>query len=92
MGLLPIFLGHMAEMGWPGQFNFVFMCFLILSALWVSWRHQFSIGGLVLGLIDFFGGALCLSAYLFVESFRVDNRPDNLLLGNRRASVNRKAA
>jgi hypothetical protein len=32
IGLLPVFFGDMAEMGWPGQFNLDFMCFLALSA------------------------------------------------------------
>ena len=29
--LLPIFFGDIAAMTWPGQFNFDFLCFLILS-------------------------------------------------------------
>ena len=84
MGLLPIFFRDMAAMEWPGQFNLDFMCFLILSALWVAWRHRFSTGGLILGLIAFFGGALFLSAYLFVESFRANNSISDLILGQRR--------
>ncbi len=46
LGLLPIFFGDIAAMTWPGQFNFDFMCFLILSALWLSWRHHFSLVGI----------------------------------------------
>ncbi len=84
MGLLPIFFRDMAAMEWPGQFNLDFMCFLVLSALWVAWRHGFSVGGLMLGLIAFFGGALFLSAYLFVESFRVKGNVSHLLLGQGR--------
>ena len=84
MGLLPIFFGDMAAMEWPGQFNLDFMSFLVLSALWVAWRHQFSMGGLMLGLIAFFGGALFLSAYLFVESFRVKGNVGYLMLGQGR--------
>ena len=29
-------------MTWPGQFNFDFFGFLILSATWTAWRNQFS--------------------------------------------------
>lgn len=39
--LLPVFFADMMAMTWPGQFNFDFMGFLLLSGLWVSWRHQF---------------------------------------------------
>ena len=84
--LLPVFFGDMARMEWPGQFNFDFMCFLILSGLWVSWRHQFSGTGLLLGLIAVFGGALFLSAYLFVQSYKVKGDICALLLGTQRSA------
>lgn len=85
LNLLPVFFGDMMKMGWPGQFNFDFFCFLILSATWVSWRHHFSAAGLALGLVAFFGGALFLSAYLFVHAGRVQGDAAALLLGEARA-------
>ncbi len=85
MNLLPVFFGAMANMDWPGQFNVDFTCFLVLSALWVSWRHQFSAGGFVLGLIALFGGALFLSAYLLVESIKANGDVKAPLLGIARA-------
>src|SRR3546814_16446526 len=42
LGLLPIFFGDMAKLGWPGQFNLDFLSFLILSALWTAWRNGFT--------------------------------------------------
>ncbi|MBM4245754.1 MAG: hypothetical protein FJ148_18440 [Deltaproteobacteria bacterium] len=84
MNLMPVFFGDMAEMAWPGQFNFDFMCMLLLSGLWVSWRHEFSPAGLALGLVAVFGGASFLSAYLLiVTSKEKDVRV--LLLGPGRA-------
>ncbi len=70
-------------MAWPGQFNFDFMCLLILSGLWVAWRQKFSPAGLGLGLLAFFGGALFLSGYLLIESFRGYQSIEALLLGHR---------
>ncbi|MFO1393631.1 MAG: hypothetical protein U1F09_07735 [Steroidobacteraceae bacterium] len=84
MNLLPVFFGDMAAMEWPGQFNLDFMCMLLLSGLWVSWRHRFSATGLVLGLVAVFGGALFLSAYLLVTSVRVKGDIRTLLLGEAR--------
>ncbi len=81
MNLLPVFFGDMAAMDWPGQFNLDFMCMLLLAGLWVGWRHRFSAAGLVLGLLTVFGGALFLSAYLLVESFRAQGDVRALLLG-----------
>ncbi len=45
LNLLPIFLGDIAKLEWPGQFNLDFTCMLALSGFWVSWRHQFSAAG-----------------------------------------------
>jgi len=83
LDLLPVFFGDMAGMAWPGQFNLDFMCMLALSGLWVAWRHRFGAAGIALGLAAFFGGALFLSAYLLVASFRADGNVEALLLGGR---------
>ncbi|MBM69125.1 MAG: hypothetical protein CME43_06565 [Haliea sp.] len=80
-GLLSVFFGDMARMGWAGQFNLDFMFMLTLSALWVSWRHGFSVAGLCLGVAAFFGGALFLSLYLLIQSFRVNGQISALLVG-----------
>ena len=85
MGLLQVFFADMAEMAWPGQFNLDFMCMLMLSALWVAWRHHFSPAGLGLGVVAFFGGAPFLTAYLLINSFAVEGDVRSLLLGPSRA-------
>lgn len=84
MGLLSVFFGDMAAMGWPGQFNLDFMLMLTLSALWVAWRHQFSIAGLLLGLLAFFGGILFLTVYLFIVSWMAKGDMKEMLLGKAR--------
>ena len=81
LDLLPVFFGDMAAMGWPGQFNLDFMCMLMLSGLWVAWRHRFRVPGIVLGLCAVFGGSLFLSIYLLVESHRCAGNARSLLLG-----------
>lgn len=83
--LFPDFFGDMAEMAWPGQFNLDFMCFLLLSAVWISWRHQFSVSGLALGLLAFSGGMLFLSAYLLIQTGNTRGDIRALLLGETRA-------
>ncbi|MEZ8826142.1 hypothetical protein AB6E04_17435 [Vibrio amylolyticus] len=90
INLVPIFFGEIVEMTWSGQFNLDFMFFLILSATWVSWREGFSVRGFFLGTLAFFGGALFLSVYLLVESFKVKGNIQVLLLGRQRATQNGK--
>ena len=82
--LLPIFFGDIAAMTWPGQFNFDFLCFLILSGLWIAWRHHFSPIGLVLGAIGFFGGMMFLAPYLLIAGFKANGDIKILLLGKSR--------
>jgi NADH:ubiquinone oxidoreductase subunit 2 (subunit N) len=70
MNLLPVFFGDMGTMAWPGQFNVDFLCMLMLSGLWVAWRHEFTPAGMALGLLALFGGAFFLSAYLLIVTAR----------------------
>ena len=83
--LLPVFFGDIMAMTWPGQFNIDFMGFLLLSGIWVSWRHHFSPAGLALGTVAVFGGILFLSLYLLITSFLVKGEIKPLLLGKMRA-------
>ena len=87
LDLLPVFFGDMAAMAWPGQFNLDFFCFLLLSGLWVAWRHQFSAAGLGLGLIAVFGGMPFLSAYLLIASFKTKGDIKAMLWGEARAQA-----
>lgn len=83
INLFPTFFGDMMKFGWAGQFNLDFLFMLALSALWVSWRHRFTPGGLALGVLAFFGGALFLGVYLLVESVRLGGDARALVLGSR---------
>lgn len=84
VNLLQVFFADMAKMEWPGQFNLDFMCMLTLSGLWVAWRHEFSPGGIGLGILAFFGGALFLSTYLLIVTAK-ERDVRVLLLGPRRS-------
>lgn len=82
--LFPIFLGDMAEMGWPGQFNSDFMSFLILSALWVAWRNNYSFTGVGLSVIAFLGGIMFLAPYLLYLSFQSKGDMKEFFMGKSR--------
>ena len=86
LGLLPVFFGDMAAMGWPGQFNLDFFTFLLLSGLWAAWRDRFRPAGLVLGVVAVFGGMLFLSVFLLVLTFRAGGDMRIVLLGRERAA------
>ena len=90
-GLLAVFFGDMAAMGWPGQFNLDFTGMLTLSALWVGWRHRFSPAGLLLAALAFFGGSLFLATYLLVITSRPGCDVAEMLLGKSRSAGSRDA-
>jgi hypothetical protein len=85
--LLPLFFADIVAMNWAGQFNLDFMGFLILSALWLSWRHHFSPAGLALGVAGLFGGMLLLTIYLLWASTDAKGDARILLLGRARANA-----
>ena len=85
LNLFPVFFGDMAAMTWPGQFNFDFTCFLTLSGLWLAWRHHFTPGGLMLGILGFFGGIMVLAPYLLLASYQAGGDIETLLIGKERA-------
>ncbi len=67
---------------WPGQFTLDFFTYLILSALWVAWRHKFTATGIVLGLIASVGGILFLAPYLLYAISQANGDAKALLLGD----------
>jgi len=85
--LIPIFFGDMAAMTWPGQFNLDFFGFLILSAMWIGWRHNYSAIGWALIPLALFGGMLFLTIYLLIQSFRMKGDLKSLLIGEQRAAA-----
>ena len=87
--LYTVFFGGMADMTWRGQFNLDFLCFLMMSAIWVAWRHAFTAIGLVLGFAAFNLGAPFLAGYLLVQSYRTNGNVAAMLLGEARAARGR---
>ncbi len=85
--LIPPFFAEIQAMTWQGQFNFDFMGFLLLSALWCAWRNDFSPIGFGLAVLGATGGILFLSIYLLILSFSTDGDIKTIMLGRRRAAA-----
>ena len=87
--LITPFVGDIFSVGWPGQFNLDFLMYLILSALWIAWRHDFSSPGIALAAIASVGGMLFFAVYLLIQIGRSAGDMEQLLLGQRRAEARR---
>ena len=83
LGFLPVFLGDLVAMGWPGQFNLDFLVYLVLSVCWIAWRHSFSLAGIGLAVLAFAGGGLVLLIYLFWATLDARGDVKVLLVGRR---------
>ena len=83
--LAPIFFGDIMKMGWPGQFNFDFLGFLMLSAIWTAWRNQFSPAGFGLSVLALTGGMMFLTIYLLILNVRTNGDIRAIMLGPDRA-------
>lgn len=87
LGFIPVFFGDIKAMGWSGQFNLDFSGLLVLSGLWLAWRHQFSPAGLALGLFVLVGGTPLLCTYLLWASMKSKGNVNVLLIGHERAAA-----
>jgi hypothetical protein len=85
LNLFSVFFGDMQKISWAGQFNLDFMFMLLFSAIWAMWRHHYSLSGIALGVVAFFGGAPFLCIYLFIQSFQAEGDVRIMLLGSERA-------
>ncbi len=85
IGFPQVFFGDLAAMGWPGQINLDFLIYVMLAALWIAWRHDFTAAGIVLGLFALFG-AVVLLPYLLWATANARGDVRVLVLGRKRAS------
>ncbi len=88
--LFSVFFQDLQAFTWSGQFNLDFLTYLILSSLWVAWRHDFSSQGILLALCASVLGMCFLAPYLLITSFQVKGDLIHLLLGSKRTGALRK--
>jgi hypothetical protein len=64
INLFAVFADNMTSLGWSGQFNLDFTCYLILSGLWIMWRDRFSGSSILLGVAAMILGILLFAPIL----------------------------
>lgn len=81
VNLVPYFLSNIQALGWSGQFNLDFSCYLLLSGLWVLWRHRFSTMGWLLAPVVTVLGIVAFAPYLIYLLWRSQGDMSEVLLG-----------
>jgi NADH:ubiquinone oxidoreductase subunit 2 (subunit N) len=87
VNFVPEYIGNIVAMNWAGQFQMDFTCYLILSALWVAWRHEFSGAGIGLAVCAVCGGMLFFAAYVLVTALQEKGDVQAFVVGKRRGSA-----
>lgn len=82
-GFASVFFGDMRQLTWAGQFNLDFLFLLTLGALWVAWRHRFSLGGCGLAMAALVGGVPFYCIYLWILGRQHQGDVGHMLLGSR---------
>jgi hypothetical protein len=62
--LFGVFLTNIKSLTWSGQFNLDFLCYLILSGLWIMWRNKFSGKSILVGTVAMILGIVFFAPYL----------------------------
>ena len=78
------YFGDLLALDWRGQVNLDFLSYLVLTAFWVAWRHQFSGGGIVLALLVLVGALLLFAPYLLWAISKSNGDMKTLLMGENR--------
>ncbi|MEM7744612.1 MAG: hypothetical protein AAF409_12975 [Pseudomonadota bacterium] len=79
--LLTPFFQPILALTWQGQFNIDFSSYLVLSGIWMMWRHGFSSGGIALGLLAPPLGMMFLAPYLIYLMSTTGGDPRKMSLG-----------
>jgi hypothetical protein len=79
--LLTPFVSPILALGWQGQFNVDFTCYLVLCGIWMAWRTGFTRGGIALGILAPPLGILFLAPYLLYLTRNTGGASRRLLLG-----------
>jgi len=77
------FLSNITSLNWNGQFNVDFMCYLLLSGLWIMWRNKFSVTSILLGMASMIIGTGIFAPYLLYLLAREKGNLVTVLTGNR---------
>lgn len=81
INLITPFLSPVLALNWQGQFNIDFICYLVLSGIWMAWRGGFTGGSIALGILTPPLGILFFAPYLLYQVSKSNGDPRRLLLG-----------
>jgi len=70
LNLIAVFIENLKALGWSGQFNLDFACYLMLSGLWVMQRGKFKASAIAAGMAAMVLGIVFFAPYLMYEMIK----------------------
>jgi hypothetical protein len=74
---------NLIAMGWNGQFNLDFACYLLLSAWWILWRNDFKPISFAIAILAGLIGIMFFAPYLVYLLAAEKGNLKRVLVGNR---------
>jgi dolichyl-phosphate-mannose--protein O-mannosyl transferase len=81
--LIGVFLANIQSLSWNGQFNLDFLCYLVLSGLWIMWRNKFSSKSIFVGFIAMILGIIFFAPYILWLLHKENGDLKQVLVGDR---------
>lgn len=81
--LFSVFISNVQSLTWSGQFNLDFLCYLILSGLWIMWRHQFSGRSIITGITAMILGIIFFAPYILWIIQKENGNLKRVFIGDR---------
>lgn len=81
--LFNVFTKNIFSMNWSGQFNLDFVCYLILSGIWIVWRNKFNFKSVLTGLLAMILGIIFFAPYLLWLTKKENGNIKHILIGDR---------
>lgn len=81
--LFDVFIANIIALNWSGQFNLDFLCYLVLSAIWIMWREKFTTKSIFVGVIAIIFGIVFFAPYLLSIIIKQNGNVKKVLIGER---------
>jgi hypothetical protein len=82
-GLFSVFLDNIKSLTWTGQFNLDFLCYLMLSGLWIMWKNNFSGKSILVGAFAMILGIVFFAPYLLWLLYKENGDLRRVLVGDK---------
>lgn len=81
--LFSIFTDNLKALSWNGQFNLDFSCYLLLSGIWILWRHKFSPSSFLIAVVAAVVGFIAFAPYVLYLLAQEKGDMKKVLVGER---------